>query len=103
MNTLPLEFIEQCKRKDALAQKLLKQNPLLGITAFVMAGDLLSCEIADKQLKDGVPFLKASKFVGSFFRLDWMLRRASSKTRKNDLFCELPETWSGSDPNDTDR
>lgn len=93
LNTLEASF----KRQLELAAELRKKNPNLGITALVIAGDMLTAENCTNQVKLGANPLDLLWRVGSYARFDWAYKHLD----KADLLRLLAELWVSSDPNDT--
>ncbi len=95
---------DQTLRQVEIADEISKQNPSLGITAYIIAGDRLSAERSEKLLKDGV-FGRGNKaadraltLTGSYARLDFAIKLFSEKyiTAKK-FYAMLPQLWQGSD------
>jgi hypothetical protein len=84
-------------REAEVARALLTENPNLGITAYVIAGDVISAERATEMVKDGVPAAKALNLIGSYARFQWAVDNLPRKV----LLKMLPRLWSGADPDDT--
>lgn len=91
-------------RQSELADELLKKDPKLDpISALVMAGDAASAERADAALAAGEPFSRALVMVGSYARLDWVVRQLrAGRVDEETVLDQWPELWRGSDPDDTD-
>lgn len=90
------ELMADQERRMVLAQPLIKQGtPVL--TAYIIAGDLLSAERADKMVAGGWAPSKALNYVGSYARFDWAVKNLPEK----ELFAMLPRLWRGADPDDT--
>lgn len=92
------DWIKRQERYPAIVEKLLADDPSLGITAYIIAGDLLTAEQNAEMVQSGEA--KAQDLVwrvGSFARLDWAIKYCS------DAFVleNLPRLWVGSDPDDT--
>jgi hypothetical protein len=90
-------FTARIGREAELASRLLRENPRLGVTAYVMAGDILSAEGATELVRSGVRPEEALNFVGSYARFQWAVDNLPRKA----LFKRLPSLWSGADPDDT--
>jgi hypothetical protein len=90
-------FAEDSKRQNEIAEELLAAQPHLGITAYIIAGDMLSAEKASKLVREGMAPEKALHFIGSYARFDWAVEHLDPST----LLRILPELWRGADPDDT--
>lgn len=97
----PIE--EQMDEQGALAEELMSKDPKLTfLSAFIIAGDLLSIERAKKMLKEGIDFDDATAFVGSYGRLEFALwAKKNGYTTLDHLLNILPDLWRGSDPDDS--
>jgi hypothetical protein len=86
-----------------LAGKMMEANPELSfITALIRAGDFISRDKAYKAVDEGVPVLRASVRVGSFYRFDWIVEQYFlGNLEDEDFFAEICELWRGADPDDT--
>lgn len=87
-----------------LVEKLTNADPKLSpASALIIAGDILSKKKADTLIQSGMEVLRASQFVGSYSRLDWLVEQVEAGLiEEKELYPTLPELWSGSDPDDTD-
>lgn len=87
-----------------LAAKIRAQNPDMSeITAFIIAGDMDSVSLADQALAEGDGIWAASVLVGSYARLDWIVRQLEAgRVPREEVLDHLPDVWRGSDPDDTD-
>ena len=84
-------------RQAEIMESLRRDNPNIGISAFVIAGDILSAEKCTQEVLSGKEALKLVWRVGSYARFDWAYHHLEHK----DLLELLPELWSFSDPDDT--
>ena len=91
------EMKKDFERQEEIRAELLAKQPDLGISSFVISGDILSAEKADKLVQDGMPTEKALMFVGSYARFDWAVKNLPRPA----LLKMLPELWMGADPDDT--
>lgn len=91
-------------KQSEMAQGLMAKDPKLTyISAIIIAGDMLSNERSWQWLQEGMPFERALLFVGSYGRLDFVIRAiADARVDATVVFEMLPELWRGSDPDDTD-
>src|SRR5437870_1565200 len=90
-------IMEREKSVNEVAAELLSENPNLGISAYVIAGDILSAERATELLEQKKLTPKqALNLVGSYARFDWAVKHLQKRT----LFKMLPELWRGADPDD---
>jgi len=92
---------KQAKVISEMAEKF-PNLPIL--TIVVMAGDLMSRDIADYHVqKKGWSVKRAGFLVGSYARLDWYVDQyENGNLPLRDLLDLLPEEWPGCDPDDTD-
>lgn len=91
-------FEALAKEHQAITEQLLKDNPGLGITAFVIASDIQSARRATEAVKNKLlKPVEALNLVGSYARFDWAIEHLTEA----ELFQRLPQLWSGSDPDDT--
>lgn len=93
------EMQKDFKRQEEIRAELLEKNPNLGISAFVIAGDIFSAEKATKRVQEGMPAEEALNYIGSYARFDWSVKNL----QKPILLPMLPKLWSGSDPDDTNQ
>src|SRR5689334_17577630 len=101
--TMNIDFdMDAILEQNKLAQKLIANDPSLGVTAYVIAGDMMSAKRAEKMVDEGMDIRKASVFIGSYARLDF-LANYYFKERLDDewLVKEFPEQWCSADPDDT--
>lgn len=91
-------------RQMEVAEQLQGNDPLLNpISAFVIAGDMLTAERADKMLAAGMPFWDAVVSIGSYGRLGWIVDNyEKANVPLNEVLDRLPDEWVASDPNDMD-
>lgn len=91
--------VSRGKRTDAIANSLMKQHQGLNfITAYIMAGDIVSAEEVTKAVKAGkMTAIRGLAHIGSYARFDW----AVSNLTWPQLRPKLLELWAGSDPDDT--
>lgn len=97
--------IEQSDRQAKRAMELMGSDPKLPfISAYVIAGDLMSADRSLQWLRDGThSFERAKVFTGSYGRLDFIVRAlAEGLITEAEAIKDLPETWRGADPDDTD-
>ena len=85
-------------RRFVLEAELLAKDPSLGITAMVVANDMVSAEYADELVAGGTDPERALIHVGSYSRFGWAVDHLPQRV----LFARLGELWSGADPDDTD-
>lgn len=89
----------QTERQIKLAEKLVKRDPVLGFSAFIIAGDILSAEEATRRVKeDGWEPEDALGYVGSYKTLDWAYKHLPRAR----LIEKLPTLWPQCDPDDRD-
>lgn len=97
------ELARHVERQSAIAAQLLEKDPTLGVTAYIIAGDIMSVERAEAMVKAGMSIEKASVFIGSYLRLKWLVGKfRAGKLNTAWLLKEFPREWSMSDPDDTD-
>lgn len=73
------------------------------ITAIIMAGDYASMAFAETLVKDGTPPWTASHSIGSFARMDFLLKYFyEDRLPESWLTVALAEDWASSEPDDTD-
>ncbi|MCI0393266.1 MAG: hypothetical protein MOB07_31440 [Acidobacteria bacterium] len=85
-------------RHTVVLQALLKEQPRLGVTADIMATDIVSGELMWAEVESGRrPAEEVVWCVGSYARLEWAMRHCSDKF----VLENLPKLWAGSDPDDT--
>jgi hypothetical protein len=74
------------------------------ISAYVMARDLMSADRSLQWLREGKhDWPTAEVFCGSYGRLDLRARAyEEGLITEDEAVADLPSTWSGSDPDDTD-
>ncbi len=95
----------EMKRQGDLAGELMAKDHKLPFTsALVIAGDLLSVDRSLQWLREGkYTFGMAEAMVGSYGRLDFRVKAYDQGLISPDqLIANLPDLWSGSDPDDTD-
>lgn len=99
-DALAVDMAERMER----AEKLREADPHLDfISAITIAGDQMSGDRARRWVTEGLPGIDAMTFVGSYARLDFAIWAVENGHLERDvLLDELPELWSGSDPDDTD-
>lgn len=104
LDMTPPDLEADMQRKSKLAVELQAADPRLPfISAFIIAGDKLSAERSKEWVADGCPAEDAARFVGSFARLDFLVWAVENgHLPESRLLDELPQAWSGSDPDDTD-
>ena len=91
-------LMEHQERVGEIASELYAKTSSLGITAYIMAGDLASAERMERIVAEGkLTALQALNYIGSYARFDFAVKHLPDE----DLFPLLPELWSGSDPDDT--
>ena len=96
---------EYTREQSDLVDKISKKYPSLPfITAFIMAGDILSRKQADEWVASGeYGISEAGWNVGSFARVDWFADHYDNHSLgDNWLLRDFPTVWSLSDPDDTD-
>ena len=99
------EAMEAAERpKSEKAHELMDKDPTLPfISAYIIAGDILSGERAMKMMEAGVAYERAIMYVGSYARLDVSVRaQEAGYLNRDELLEELPDLWRGSDPDDCD-
>lgn len=91
-------------RRTELVDKLMADDPLLPVmSAFTIAGDLMSVERSKEWVARGMDAADALTFVGSYGRLEFALWAVKNGHMPEDVLLEmLPDLWRGSDPDDTD-
>lgn len=101
-------------RQHELAAEIGAADPSLGITALIIGGDRASAERAWREAEAGRwdasaaeagerPFEYASMFVGSYARLDFIVRAyEAGHISREWLHANFAEEWRGSDPVDTE-
>jgi hypothetical protein len=97
--------VEKMGRLQSIAADLVAKDPQMPyITAIIMAGDQVSMEDAWADLVAGkIVYWKASARSGSYARFELAIRALDAgiiDLRR--LARDLPDLWSGSDPDDTD-
>lgn len=100
MNNLPhSQSLEQYAAEHSrILSALLADNPGLGITAYVMANDIVFASQMAEMVRAGILTAEEAVWrVGSFARLDWAITHCPDAW----VIENLPELWSGSDPDDT--
>lgn len=100
-----MDLEKDFNRQLAIANEIQQQDPTMPqMTAIIIANDRMSAERSQEMLRRGVPYKQASVFVGSYARLEFALWAVDHgyHTRQA-LYKELPELWSSSDPDDTDK
>jgi hypothetical protein len=101
-----MDVLAQEMQRDAdRATKLMDADPSLPfISALVIARDLASADRSMDWLREGKhPWSRAEVFCGSYGRLDLRVRaHAEGLITDEQALEDLPSTWSGSDPDDTD-
>lgn len=92
--------IERARRQQARAQQLVNANPAISfVTAFIMAGDLLSADEMTEAVAAGrIKPADALHRIGSYARFKWAVKHLPEKA----LSRQLLTLWSGADPDDTD-
>lgn len=91
-------LMEHQLRVCEIAAELYAKTPTLGITAYIIAGDLASAERMERIVAAGkLTALQALNYIGSYARFDFAVKHLTDE----DLFPLLPELWSESDPDDT--
>lgn len=97
-------FVARFARQGELATELQAADPLLRpVTSMIIAGDRQSADRADEWVRSGADAAEVSAFVGSYARLDFLVRwRDVGRVDEGWLLDELPGLWSGSDPDDSD-
>lgn len=87
-----------------IAARLISEDPNMHVlTAFTMAQDLASIEHIETRLRDGKPWQRAIWAAGSYGRLTWLKQAIEDgRVPRTEVYAELAELWSGSDPDDTD-
>lgn len=95
---------ERMEKAKPIVEELQAKDPLLPVgTALTMAFDRLSKEYATERLDAGDPWMKASVFIGSYNRLEWIVERIEEgRIDEAEVYPHLCEIWRGSDPDDTD-
>lgn len=103
---LDMEQIKKdLERQGQVADEMQKANPAIPhITAFVMAGDLVSAERWwDRMVNGECTPSEAKNLVGSYARLDFAIKAwHAGYLTIDEILSDLPELWRGSDPDDTD-
>lgn len=96
--TLLTQAAKDFARQLDIAAELSKTQLHLGISAVVIAGDILSAERATRLVQGGHKTLyQALKQVGSYSKLDWAL----DNLPRLELIKRLPNLWPYCDPDDT--
>lgn len=90
-------FLDRERRIVEVTKALVKDNQRLGVTAYVIAGDIVSAEKATELVESGARPEEVVNYIGSYARFDWAVKNLPRAY----LFKRLPELWSGSDPDDT--
>ena len=98
-NYLEMQFLEQyATEHQRILTELLADNPGLGITAYVMAGDLaIAAQMTAMARAGKLSAVDAAWRVGSFARLDWAIEHCPDAW----VIENLPALWRDSDPDDT--
>jgi len=105
---IPFDDKEAMRARDEPVMKLAselcdKDASLPYISAFIMAGDILTGERSRKMVAAGVSYQRAVHFVGSYARLDFALwAQEHGFCTREELLDDLPDLWRGSDPDDMD-
>lgn len=97
--------VADMQRDAERATKLMDADPTLPfISALVIARDMASADRSLNWLREGKhPWHRAEVFCGSYGRLDLRVRaHAEGLITDEEALEDLPSTWSGSDPDDTD-
>jgi hypothetical protein len=81
-----------------VASRLQKEKGIDFVSAYVMAGDLVTAERAAAALQRGEVWQKWLWRVGSYARMQWAMKHLPH----TELIKLLPEIWVSSDPDDTD-
>lgn len=95
-----VDVLAELQRRERATQPIINQLVKGGmpwLTAYVIAGDIYSAEMATNMVADGMPPEEALHFVGSYARFDWAIKNLPRAV----LFERLPELWIGADPDDT--
>ena len=92
------------QKQEKIMRDLREKFPTLPvITLIVMAGDIASRDIADRLVSEGMPPIRAARYIGSYARLDWLVEQYEKGNLPDDwLLNEFPSEWSSCDPDDTD-
>lgn len=100
----PAAAVKYMERRQRVAEELHTKDPKLSyISAYVIAGDVMSREDADAALAEGRSFWEAVACVGSYARFEYIVQGyESGKVPPDEFFKRMPEEWRGSDPDDTD-
>lgn len=87
------------EKQREVAQKFIDEgmNP---ISAFIIAGDILSRQNADVAVEEGWDWADALELVGSYARFDWAYENRHLTTTEH-FYAALPDLWVNSDPDDT--
>ncbi len=96
---------QEMERDAKRATELMDADPSLPfISALVIARDLASADRSLQWLRDGThDWGRAEVFCGSYGRLDLRVRAWDEGLITDEqALTDLPSTWSGSDPDDTD-
>jgi hypothetical protein len=98
------DLVAQSRAQSERAAAIMAAQPTLPfISAYIMAGDQLSAERAERWMDAGADFLDVWVFVGSYARLGCAIKaQAAGRVGADWLLDNLPWLWSGSDPDDTD-
>lgn len=91
------DMVEQSRRQSEIANSLTTEKGMPFLTAYIVAGDIMSGEKADAAVAAGVPAIEVYGFVGSYTRFDWCVKNLD----RADLLQLLPELWVAADPDDT--
>lgn len=92
----------EVQRQD-IAAALSEKDPSLGITAIIMAGDILSAQRTEATIRETGELEPHVWLCGSYGRVEMAWRLWNDRLISDHwLKKNLPELWRGSDPDDTD-
>jgi hypothetical protein len=90
-------LVRRNAREAAILEKLLAEDPGLGVRAYILAANIYSAELMAERVKDGRRAEELVWQVESFARLDWATKYCSQQF----VLANLPKLWTSSDPDDT--